>query len=307
MLELAQSLRLDLTDTFARDRELLADFFQRVVGVHADAEAHAQHALLARRERSQHARRGLAQVRLDRRVDGEDRVLVLDEIAEVRIFLVAHRGFERQRLLGYLENLAHLLQRHAELLGQFFRRRLAADLVQHLARGAHNLVDRLDHVHRNADGARLVRDRARDGLTDPPRRIGRELVAAAILELVDRLHQADIAFLDQVEELQAAVGVFLGDGDDEAEVRLHHFLLRLPRLALALLHAKHDLAEFADLEAGQCCELLDLVAQVLDLVLLVRDEILPALGGELRHTIEPARIELRADVVLEEVFAADAV
>src|SRR6516225_5197074 len=59
-------------------------------------------------------------------------------------------------------------------------------------------------MHGNADGARLVGDRARDRLPDPPRGIGRELV--------DRLHQADIAFLDQVEELQAAVGVFLGDG-----------------------------------------------------------------------------------------------
>jgi hypothetical protein len=50
-------------------RELLADFLQRVVGVHADAEAHAQHALLARGERGQHARRRLAQVRLDRGID----------------------------------------------------------------------------------------------------------------------------------------------------------------------------------------------------------------------------------------------
>src|SRR5438067_483827 len=58
-----------------------------------------------------------------------------------------------------------------------------------------------------------------DRLPDPPGGIGRELVAAAVLELIDRLHQADIAFLDQVEELQAAVGVFLGDRDDEAQVR----------------------------------------------------------------------------------------
>ena len=44
MLQLPQRLRLDLTDTLSRHRELLADFFQRVVGVHADAEAHAEHA-----------------------------------------------------------------------------------------------------------------------------------------------------------------------------------------------------------------------------------------------------------------------
>jgi len=48
MLELPQSLRLDLPDALARDAELLPDLFQRVIGVHADAEAHAEHALLAR-------------------------------------------------------------------------------------------------------------------------------------------------------------------------------------------------------------------------------------------------------------------
>jgi hypothetical protein len=60
MLQLAQRFGLDLADAFARHRELLADFFQRVVGVHADAdaEAHAQHALLVRRERGQHWYRG---------------------------------------------------------------------------------------------------------------------------------------------------------------------------------------------------------------------------------------------------------
>jgi hypothetical protein len=48
MLQLAQHLGFDLPDTLAGDAELLADFLQRVIGVHADAEAHAQHALFAR-------------------------------------------------------------------------------------------------------------------------------------------------------------------------------------------------------------------------------------------------------------------
>ena len=106
------------------------------------------------------------------------------------------------------------------------------------------------NVHRNADGARLVGGRAGDRLPDPPGRVGRELVAAAVFEFIDRLHQTDVAFLDQIEELQAAVGVFLGDGNDEAQVCLHHLLLGLARLALALLHRVHDLAELADLKPG---------------------------------------------------------
>src|SRR5215216_1987500 len=83
VLELAQCLGLDLADTLAGHRELLADFFQRVVGVHADAEAHAQHALLARRERRQDPRGALAQIALDRGLERDHRVLVLDEVAEM--------------------------------------------------------------------------------------------------------------------------------------------------------------------------------------------------------------------------------
>src|SRR5262252_9244237 len=89
MPELAQRLGLDLADGLARDRELVSDLFQRVVLVHADAEAHADYTLLARREQGERPCRGLAQVRLDDGVDRQDRVFVLDEIAEVGILLVA--------------------------------------------------------------------------------------------------------------------------------------------------------------------------------------------------------------------------
>ena len=50
MLQLTQRLRLDLADALARHRELLADLFERVVGVHADAEAHAEDAFFAWRQ-----------------------------------------------------------------------------------------------------------------------------------------------------------------------------------------------------------------------------------------------------------------
>ena len=61
MAQLAQRLGLDLADALAGDVELLADFFQRVVGVHVDAEAHAQHLGLARRQAGEHVAHGFAQ------------------------------------------------------------------------------------------------------------------------------------------------------------------------------------------------------------------------------------------------------
>src|SRR4029079_5537591 len=65
--------------------------------------------------------------------------------------------------------------------------------------------------------------------------------------------------------------------------------------------------EFAGLESGLAGELVDVAADFLDLVLVLGDEILPALGRELRDAVEPARVELGALVVLQEVLAGDAV
>jgi len=56
--------------------------------------------------------------------------------------------------------------------------------------GTHQLLIVLNHVHGNTDSARLIGNGARDGPGGSPGRIGRKLVAAAPLELVDRFHQA---------------------------------------------------------------------------------------------------------------------
>src|SRR3546814_4990702 len=105
---------LDLPDALARHRELLAHFLQRVIGVHADAKAHPEHALLARGERGEHAGHRFLEVGVDRGINWNDCVLVLDEIAEVRILLVADRRFQADRLLGDLHHLADLLKRSEE-------------------------------------------------------------------------------------------------------------------------------------------------------------------------------------------------
>ena len=141
------------------------------------------------------------------------------------VFLLSDRCFQRDRFLGDLEDFANLGHRDVHPFRDFFRRRLATQFLHECARRSNELVDRLDHVDRDPDRAGLVGDRACDGLPDPPGRVRREFVAAAILELVDRLHQPDVAFLDQIEELEAPVGVLLRDRHDEAEVGLDQFLL----------------------------------------------------------------------------------
>ena len=114
MLELPQRLRFNLPDPLARDRELLPDLFQRVIGVHPNPEAHAEDSFFARGQAGEDAGDGFLEVRLDRGVDRDHRILVLDEIAEMAVFLVADRGFEADRLLGDLHHLADFFERHGE-------------------------------------------------------------------------------------------------------------------------------------------------------------------------------------------------
>jgi hypothetical protein len=132
------------------------------------------------------------------------RVGVLDEVAERAVLVVADRRLEAHRLAGVALDLDDLLGRHVELLGELLRRGLAAQLLQHLALHAGELVDLLDHVHRDADGAGLVGHRPGDRLADPPGGVGRELVALGVVELLDRADQAEVALLDQVEEQHPA-------------------------------------------------------------------------------------------------------
>jgi len=110
-------------------------------------------------------------------------------------------------------------------------------------------------VDGDADGAAAIGDRALDRLPDPPGGVGRELEAAPVVELVDGADQAQVALLDEVEQRQPAVGVLLGDGDDEAQVGLHQVVPGLDRASL------HGLGQLDLLGGGQQSNLADL-AQV---------------------------------------------
>ena len=161
-------------------------------------------------------------------------------------------------------------------------------------------------MHRNTDGARLIGNRTRNRLPDPPGCIGREFVAAAIFKLIDRLHQADIAFLNKIEELQPAIGVFFGNRNHETQIRLDHFLLGLTGFALALLYHMNDLAEFGNFQPGLGSEIVNLLPNFADHVLFFGDKLFPAARAELGNAQQPLRIKFRALIIAQEVFAADA-
>ena len=71
----------------------------------------------------------------------------------------------------------------------------------------------------DADQAGLLVERPADRLTDPERRIGRELEATPPVELVDGMLEPEVALLDQVEQIHPlGQRIAPGDGHDETQV-----------------------------------------------------------------------------------------
>src|SRR5580704_3488676 len=250
MPQLTQGLCLDLTDALAGYLEALAYFFERVLGAVFKAEAHLDYALFTRRQCAQHLRGVFLQVDADDGIGWRYGLAVFNEVAKMRIFFFADRRLERNRFLRDLKHLADLRDRDIHAPGNFFRGRLAAKLLHQLTRSADELVDRLDHVHRDTDRAGLGGNGARDGLTNPPGSIGREFVTATVFEFIDRLHQANVAFLNQVEELETAVGVLLRNRNNESQVSFNQLALRLLGIHVALNHLALCALEFGDRDSG---------------------------------------------------------
>ena len=123
---------------------------------------------------------------------------------------------------------------------------------------ADHLIDDFGHVHWQTNSASLVGDRAADRLPNPPRRISRKLIAAAVFKLVYRFHEADIAFLDQVQEVQPAVRIFFCNRDHEPKISLDHLVLCRIGIHLPLNNGALRIAQFGEAHSGVAFKLLDL-------------------------------------------------
>ncbi len=93
--------------------------------------------------------------------------------------------------------------------------------------GVLNGADHVDHVNRESDRPSVVPQAPGDRLADPPGGIGGELETLAPVELFHSSDQAQVSFLDEVEEIEAASGVALGDRDDQAQIGADEGHLRL--------------------------------------------------------------------------------
>src|SRR6266542_10058 len=192
--QLAQGLALDQPHTFAGEAQDLPGLAQaeRTPRVQPVAELH--HVALALVEHAVHG--------------------VADLLAEEGVL---HLG-ELPLGVGLLGEVADLVDRGVEGLGQLLAARFPTHLLRELEPRAVQLAQAVVDVHRQADRARTIGDRARDPLTDPPRRVGGELEAAPPVEQLDRAHQPDVPLLDEVEQREPLALVLPGHGDHQTQV-----------------------------------------------------------------------------------------
>src|SRR6266566_1409478 len=204
--EPGESLALELPDPLAGQVELVTDRLQRP-RLALEAEAKLEDPALPLGQSVERAADSLLAQRLLGLVERIGGLAVGEEIAELALVVRADRLVQRDRRLGGAQRLVDVLQRQPRRLGELLLRRLASQLDLEPARRAAQLLLALDDVHGHADRAGVVGDGTLHRLTDPPGGVGRELVAAPPVELLDRAVQAECPFLDQVQERNAEAAV----------------------------------------------------------------------------------------------------
>src|SRR4051794_6033002 len=254
-LQLAERTRFELTNALAGDTELASDFLEGLRHRAGEPETQLEHMTHAVGELVE------GELELDAAQElreNEVRLLGVDVLEHVAVdrVAVADRRLEAHGILDEVEELVHAFHLEPALLGDLMRERFSVQLLREDAAGTHHPADLVDHVDRQANRPALVRDRARDGLADPPRRVRRKLVAHLVVELLDRPDQAEVSLLDQIEERDARVHVVARDRHDEPEVRLDQLLLGLfvsrvlapGELSLFLTREQRAVSDLADVE-----------------------------------------------------------
>ena len=115
------------------------------------------------------------------------------------------------RALAYKANLVRAQHGLTASL-RWYDAALAAGAGEDRLGGAGDPVVGVEHVYRNAHCATLISQRAADRVTNPPRSVGREAIAAGVVESLDGLDQAEQGDLGQVVEGLAPRGEPPGAG-----------------------------------------------------------------------------------------------
>ncbi len=83
------------------------------------------------------------------------------------------------------------------------------------------MPDAIYHMNRHTDGTSLVRNRAGDGLANPPGGVGGKTKTTLVFIFLNGFHQAQIAFLDQIQKGYTAPNITFRNADHQTGVRFN--------------------------------------------------------------------------------------
>lgn len=153
----------------------------------------------------------------------------------------------------------------------------------------------------------MIDDRTSDCLPDPPRRIGREPDAAAVVELLDRVHQAQIALLDQIQQLQGAMAAnSFGDPSDEVEMTPDHLLFSVPDRLSCPIDLPEDMPQIRERKPSPLRDCQQRFLQLGHLGAVLPNELLPARLRKQRQLGKPVRVVFMAKVAGQQLLSGDA-
>src|SRR5207253_9460673 len=92
-------------------------------------------------------------------------------------------------------------------------------------------------IQRNANAARLLRQRFQNRLPHPPHGVRNEFDALIGIELLDGLEESFVADRDELGEIESVALIFFYVRDDETQVRRDE---PFSRLFIATLHASRE-------------------------------------------------------------------
>ena len=129
----------------------------------------------------------------------------------------------------------------------------------------------------------------------------------AVIELFNGVHETQVAFLDQIEEVEGAIAAILfGDCDDQSEMSSHHFLARRRQRSLRAIHlGPHD-PQVGDWKAYALSERREVVLQDLNPLRVLRRERQGPGRRQRTGGQEPMRIQLMPEITLKRGLAGDA-
>src|SRR5262249_19332368 len=180
--DLRHGLGFDLADSFARHRETPSNFFERQLAIEAEPVPKTKYFALAVGEGAHRVFDLLGELASHGVFFRGATCHIAHQMAEWRFFALTDRRFERGWVLGRIEQQFDLPNRHADAGGKLVRARLTSQLSEELGSRLRQFAQRLDDMNRQPDRPPVVRHGASDLLTDPPRRVRRELEAAAVLK-----------------------------------------------------------------------------------------------------------------------------